>query len=417
MKKIIVIGGGAAGMMAAVSASQHGGEVTILEKMAVLGRKLSITGKGRCNITNVADKQTIIKNMPGNGSFIYSALHSFNNEDIIDFLHNHGVMTKVERGGRVFPISDNAKDVVGAFQRAFAEQKVKVVTGQGVKRILMHDGKVTGVLVGNNVEYAADAVILATGGSSYPGTGSTGDGYRMGQILGHSIVPLKPSLVPLEVGEDWIGELQGLSLKNVEASIIFEGKKVGDDFGEMLFTHYGLSGPIILSLSKKVAEILNTKPGQEVSIEINLKPALTAEVLDKRIQRDFEKFARKQLKNSLGELLPAKLIDVIIDLAHIDPDKFVHQITKVERARLQEQITHLTFTITGTRPVSEAIVTAGGIHVKEINPKTMESKLVTGLYFAGEVIDIDGYTGGFNLQAAFSTGYVAGKNAAQEDLY
>ncbi len=414
MKKIIVIGGGAAGMMAAVSASQHGAEVTILEKMAVIGRKLSITGKGRCNITNIADKQTIIKNIPGNGSFIYSALHSFGNEDIIDFLHNHGVMTKVERGGRVFPISDSAKDVVGAFEKAFREQKVTVITGQSVKRILMHNGKVTGVLVGNNVEYPADAVILATGGSSYPGTGSTGDGYRMGKILGHTIVPLKPSLVPLEVGEDWIGDLQGLSLKNVTASIIFEGKKVGEDFGEMLFTHYGLSGPIILSLSKKVAELLTNKPGQEISISINLKPALTAEVLDKRIQRDFEKFARKQLKNSLGELLPAKMIDVIIDLSHIDPDKFVHQITKVERARLQDQITNLTFTITGTRPVSEAIVTAGGIQVKEINPKTMESKLVEGLYFAGEVIDIDGYTGGFNLQAAFSTGYVAGQNAAEK---
>lgn len=414
MKKIIVIGGGAAGMMAAVSASQQGAEVTVLEKMAVLGRKLSITGKGRCNITNSADKQTIIKNIPGNGSFIYSALHSFDNEDIVDFLNQHGVSTKVERGGRVFPVSDNAKDVVGAFQKAFQENNVKVVTGQGVKRILMHDGQVTGVLAANNVEYAADAVILATGGSSYPGTGSTGDGYRMGQMVGHTIIPLKPSLVPLEVGEDWIGELQGLSLKNVTASILFDGKKVAEDFGEMLFTHYGLSGPIVLSLSKKVAEVINTKPGQEVFFEINLKPALTAEVLDKRIQRDFEKFARKQLKNSLGELLPAKLINVIIDLAHIDPDKFVHQITKVERARLQEQITNLTFTITGTRPVSEAIVTAGGIHVKEINPKTMESKLIKGLYFAGEVIDIDGYTGGFNLQAAFSTGYVAGQNAAEE---
>ena len=413
MKNIIVIGGGAAGMMAAVSAAQHGGKVTILEKMSVLGRKLSITGKGRCNITNIADKQTIIKNMPGNGSFIYSALHSFGNQDIIDFLHNHGVMTKVERGGRVFPVSDNAKDVVEAFRKAFRELNIEVVTGQAVKRILMHNGRVTGVLAGNNAEYAADAVILATGGASYPGTGSTGDGYRMGQMIGHSIVPLKPSLVPLEVSEDWIGELQGLSLKNVAASVLFDGKKVAEDFGEMLFTHYGLSGPIILSLSKKVAELLDSKPEQEILLTIDLKPALTAEVLDKRIQIDFEKFARKQLKNSLGELLPAKLINVIIDLAHLDPDKFVHQITKTERTRLLEQMTKLAFTITKTRPVSEAIVTAGGIHVKEINPKTMESKLIDGLYFAGEVIDIDGYTGGFNLQAAFSTGYVAGQSAAE----
>jgi predicted Rossmann fold flavoprotein len=413
MKKIIVIGGGAAGMMAAVSASQSGGKVILLEKMSTLGRKLSITGKGRCNITNIADKETIIKNMPGNGSFIYSSLHNFDNQDIIDFLHSYGVMTKVERGGRVFPVSDQAKDVVEAFLKAFKELNIEVITGQQVKRILTHDGRVTGVLANNNMQYTADAIILATGGASYPGTGSSGDGYRMGEMIGHTIVPLKPSLVPLEVGEDWIGELQGLSLRNVSASVIFAGKKVADDFGEMLFTHYGLSGPIILSLSKKVAELLNNQPTEEILLEINLKPALSAEILDKRIQRDFEKFARKQLKNALGELLPAKLISVIIDLAHLDPDKFVHQITKSERARLQQQIAKLTFTITTTRPVSEAIVTAGGIHVKEINPKTMESRIVEGLYFAGEVIDIDGYTGGFNLQAAFSTGYMAGQNAAR----
>lgn len=413
MRNIIVVGGGAAGMMAAVSASQNGGKVIVLEKMASLGRKLSITGKGRCNITNIAEKEIIIKNIPGNGAFIYSSLHKFGNQDIIDFLHHYGVMTKIERGGRVFPVSDQAKDVVGAFLRAFKDLNIEVVTGQQVKRILTHNGKVTGVLASNNVKYDAEAVIVATGGSSYPGTGSSGDGYRMSEAVGHTIIPLKPSLVPLEVGEDWIRELQGLSLKNVSASVIFAGKKVADDFGEMLFTHYGLSGPIILSLSKKVAELLNHHPNEEILMEINLKPALSAEILDKRIQRDFEKFARKQLKNSLGELLPAKLINVVIDLAHLDPDKFVHQITKSERVRLQEQVTKLTFTITATRPVSEAIVTAGGVYVKEINPKTMESKIVEGLFFAGEVIDIDGYTGGFNLQAAFSTGYVAGHNAAE----
>jgi len=400
-------------MMAAVSASQNGGKVIVLEKMASLGRKLSITGKGRCNITNIAEKEIIIKNIPGNGAFIYSSLHKFGNQDIIDFLHHYGVMTKIERGGRVFPVSDQAKDVVGAFLRAFKDLNIEVVTGQQVKRILTHNGKVTGVLASNNVKYDAEAVIVATGGSSYPGTGSSGDGYRMSEAVGHTIIPLKPSLVPLEVGEDWIRELQGLSLKNVSASVIFAGKKVADDFGEMLFTHYGLSGPIVLSLSKKVAELLNHHPNEEILMEINLKPALSAEILDKRIQRDFEKFARKQLKNSLGELLPAKLINVVIDLAHLDPDKFVHQITKSERVRLQEQVTKLTFTITATRPVSEAIVTAGGVYVKEINPKTMESKIVEGLFFAGEVIDIDGYTGGFNLQAAFSTGYVAGHNAAE----
>ncbi|EIW18484.1 MULTISPECIES: NAD(P)/FAD-dependent oxidoreductase [Pelosinus] len=415
MRNIIVVGGGAAGMMAAVSASQNGGKVIVLEKMASLGRKLSITGKGRCNITNIAEKEIIIKNIPGNGAFIYSSLHKFGNQDIIDFLHHYGVMTKIERGGRVFPVSDQAKDVVSAFLKAFKDLNIEVVTGQQVKRILTHNGKVTGVLANNNVKYDAEAVIMTTGGSSYPGTGSSGDGYRMSEAVGHTIIPLKPSLVPLEVGEDWIRELQGLSLKNVSASVIFAGKKVADDFGEMLFTHYGLSGPIILSLSKKVAELLNHHPNEEILMEINLKPALSAEILDKRIQRDFEKFTRKQLKNSLSELLPAKLINVVIDLAHLDPDKFVHQITKSERVRLQEQITKLTFTITATRPVSEAIVTAGGVYVKEINPKTMESKIVKGLFFAGEVIDIDGYTGGFNLQAAFSTGYVAGYNAAKYD--
>lgn len=413
MKNIIVIGGGAAGMMAAVSAGRNGGKVTLLEKMSSLGRKLSITGKGRCNITNVAEKELIIKNMPGNGTFIYSALHKFGNQDIIDFLHSYGVITKVERGGRVFPVSDQAKDVVGAFLKAFEELDITVETNQQVKKILTYNGKVTGVLTNQNIRYHAEAIIIATGGASYPGTGSSGDGYRMSEMVGHTIVSPKPSLVPLEVGEEWIGELQGLSLKNVSASVIFAGKKVADDFGEMLFTHYGLSGPIILSLSKKVAELFDKHPNEEILIEINLKPALSAEVLDKRIQRDFEKFARKQLKNALNELLPAKLINIIIDLAHLDPDKFVHQVTKNERVRLQEQISRLTFTITATRPVSEAIVTAGGVHIKEINPKTMESKIVNGLFFAGEVIDIDGYTGGFNLQAAFSTGYVAGQNASQ----
>lgn len=401
-------------MMAGVSAAEGGAQVTILEKMAAVGRKLLITGKGRCNVTNIADIPTLIKNMPGNGAFLYSALNAFNNEQLMEFLARQQVPTKVERGGRVFPQSDMAVDVIRGFTSALESRDVTVLTNQAVKAVLAQDGAVTGVVTRQDREYPADAVILATGGASYPGTGSSGDGYVMAQKLGHTVMPLKPSLVPLEVEEHWITELQGLSLKNVRATVRYKEKAIADEFGEMLFTHYGLSGPIILSLSKYVSELLEKAAG-DIFLEINLKPALTPEVLDKRIQRDFEKFSRKQIKNSLGELLPAKLIPVVIDLAYLDPDKPVHQIAKAERIRLRETIARLTFTLKGTRPISEAIVTAGGVNIKEINPKTMESKLIQNLYFAGEVIDIDGYTGGYNLQAAFSTGYVAGRNAAQGD--
>ncbi|MEG6585687.1 NAD(P)/FAD-dependent oxidoreductase [Dendrosporobacter sp. 1207_IL3150] len=415
MKKVIIIGGGAAGLMAAVSAGEHGASVKILEKMPTVGRKLLITGKGRCNITNNCDVQTFIKNMTGNGSFLYSAFHNYDNYSVIDFFTRSGVETKVERGGRVFPVSDKASDVVKAFSQALKKLDVEVITEKPVLSITVDEQQVTGVKTKDGDSYSADAVILTTGGSSYPGTGSSGDGYIMAQKLGHTIMPLRPSLVPLEVAEDWIGDLQGLSLKNVLATIVVDGEKIEEDFGEMLFTHYGLSGPIILSLSKKVAELLPQK--KEVTISINLKPALSQDTLDKRLQRDFEKFARKQIKNSLNELLPAKLIDVVIDLAYLDPDKPVHQITKTERARLLDVITGLPLTITKTRPVSEAIVTAGGVNIKEINPKTMESKLIANLFFAGEVIDIDGYTGGYNLQAAFSTGFVAGREAARGNDY
>lgn len=411
MKHVLIIGGGAAGLMAAVSAAQHGAKVTILEKMKDIGRKLLITGKGRCNITNSCDIPDLVKNMPGNGSFLYSAFHAYSNLEIIDFFNQAGLPTKVERGGRVFPVSDQAKDVIKTFAKELAKLDVAIKVGQPVKKLIIENGRAVGAAT-IDAEYRADAIIVTTGGASYPGTGSSGDGYRMAQAIGHSIVPLKPSLVPLEVKEEWITELQGLSLKNVTATVICDEKKAADDFGEMLFTHYGLSGPIILSLSKKVSELFVTAPQQEVTIEINLKPALSIETLDKRLQRDFTKFSRKQLKNSLHELLPAKLIPVVIDLSFIDPDKFVHQITKEERFRLLNVLQHLTFTISQTRPVTEAIVTAGGVSTKEIDSRTMESKLVKTLFFAGEVIDIDGYTGGFNLQAAFSTGYVAGKHAA-----
>ncbi len=413
MKKVIVIGAGAAGLMAAVHAARCGAKVTVLEKMNRVGKKLLITGKGRCNITNVANQQEFIKNMTGNGAFLYSSFSQYNNDEVIDFFHDLGVLTKVERGGRVFPVSDKAADVVGAFMRAVNRLDIDIIKEQAVDEILLEHHKVVGVKSSSGAIYDADAVIVSTGGASYPATGSSGDGYKLANKLGHTIVDIRPSLVPLETEEEWVKDAQGLSLKNVRATILVNGIKAGEDFGEMLFTHYGVSGPIILSLSKIVSANLGVN--NLIELVINLKPALTEEVLDKRIQRDFEKFIRKQIKNSLGSLLPAKLIDIVMDLAYLDPDKSVNQVTKEERQRLIETITKLTLTIKGTRPVSEAIVTAGGIHVKEINPKTMESKLVDGLYFAGEVIDIDGFTGGFNLQAAFSTGYVAGQNAALMD--
>jgi predicted Rossmann fold flavoprotein len=415
MKEILIIGGGAAGMMAAIAAAEHGAQVTILEKMPTLGRKLLITGKGRCNITNSCDVAGFIRNMPGNGSFLYSALHTFDNRDMIAFMEQCGVPTKVERGGRVFPVSDKAADVVTALQRALYQRQIKVWTGQAVKRLTVRGGTICGLITGANQEFPAEAVVLATGGSSYPATGSTGDGYLLAKQAGHTIVPLRPSLVPLEVEEDWVQELQGLSLKNVRVTILAKGSAADSEFGEMLFTHYGLSGPVILSLSDKVSALLLAKKDlrDAVILEINLKPALTADVLDLRLQRDFEKFIRKQVKNALYELLPTKLIDVIIDIAHIDPEKPVHQITKSERQRLVHELQHLSFTIRGTRPLSEAVVTAGGVSTKEINAKTMQSKLVGNLFFAGEVIDINGYTGGYNLQAAFSTGYTAGLHAAE----
>jgi hypothetical protein len=413
MEKIIVVGGGAAGLMAAVKAAENGAEVLLLEKMNHVGKKMLITGKGRCNITNTAQIPELIKNITGNGAFLNSTIRAFDNEDVIAFFNGLGLSTKVERGGRIFPESDKAADVVGSMLRALHRLGVKIEVNQVIDHILVKDGTVCGVKTKTGKIYEGNAVILATGGASYPGTGSTGDGYAMAKNLGHSIVPIKPSLVPLEAKESWIKSVQGLSLKNVKVTALADGEKIGEDFGEMLFTHFGVSGPIILSLSRVVTEHL--QKGEKVELSINLKPALTPEVLDKRIQRDFEKFIRKQIKNSLHELLPAKLIDVMIGLASLEPDKEIHQITKEERLRLVNAIEHLTFTVTKTRPIAEAIVTAGGIEVKEINPKTMESKLVKHLYFAGEVIDIDGYTGGFNLQAAFSTGAAAGQYAAWSD--
>ncbi|KYZ77472.1 FAD-dependent oxidoreductase [Anaerosporomusa subterranea] len=410
MNKVVVIGGGAAGLMAAVTAAQHGAKVEVAEKMPAVGKKILVTGKGRCNITNDSDIREFIQNMPGNGQFLHSAFRAFSNLDMVAFLESRGLATKVERGGRIFPVSDRAADVVAVFTRLLSELGVSIRLGQAARRILVDNEHITGVEFQDGGKISADKVILAVGGSTYPGTGSSGDGFVMAGKIGHTITELRPSLIPLEVEESWITDLQGLSLKNVTATVTKGGKKLASEFGEMLFTHYGLSGPIILSLSRVAADALRI--GEPVAVEINLKPALDEQMLDRRLQRDFAKFARKQMKNALDELLPNKLIDVIIDLSHIPPEKPVHQVTKVERARLSEQLRRLTFTITKTRPLAEAIVTAGGVSTKEISPSTMESKLVKGLYFAGEVIDIDGYTGGYNLQAAWSTGFVAGRHAA-----
>ena len=415
MKRVIVVGAGPAGLMAAISAAENGADVLLLEKMPSPGRKVLITGKGRCNFTNRCELSDFPKHFPNNGAFLYSALRAFDNQDLIDFFSARGVASKVERGGRLFPVSDKALDIVEALTKAVRQGGVKIQTGYTVQSILTEDNRVIGVVCGTET-LKADAVVLATGGLSYPGTGSTGDGYRMAKELGHSVTPLAPALIPLETIENWVKELQGLSLKNVEAIVRVDGRKVDSDFGEMMFTHFGISGPIILSLSQAVSKALKQTPVPEIFVDVNLKPALTAETLDKRLQRDFTAVVRKQFKNSLGDLLPAKMIPVIVRLSGIQPDKPVHQITREERLRLVDLLQNLRLGIRGTRPVAEAVVTSGGIEVKEIQPKTMESRLTKGLYFAGEIMDVDGHTGGFNLQAAFSTGFVAGRAAAKIDF-
>ncbi len=403
--KVIVIGGGAAGLMAAGTAAMEGADVTVFEKNDRPGRKLLITGKGRCNITNEADIDTFIKNFPETGRFLYSALYTFSNWQVIDFFRKYGVLTQIERGGRIFPESGAAKDVVDALVKYTKESGAKYYFKQAVKGIVVEAGQVIGVRTKEGSFHAANKVILATGGLSYPGTGSSGDGYEMARKLGHTIQSLLPSLVPLVTKETWINQLQGLSLRNVKLTFYQQDKMIGEDFGEMLFTDYGLTGPIVLSLSRTVVPLLAEG---EVVGSLDLKPALSEEKLDERIQRDFAKYSRKDFKNSLNDLLPRLLIPVIIQLVEISEEKKIHQITAEERGRLVHLLKNLTFTVVDHRGFREAIVTRGGVDTREINPGTMESKLVKGLYFAGEVIDLDAYTGGFNLQAAFSTGYLAG---------
>lgn len=406
-KKVIVVGGGPAGILAAFKAAESGSQVLLLEKNDRLGKKILISGKGRCNITNNTDIDGLIENTPGNGSFLYSSFYTFSNTDLLTLLNEYGLETKVERGGRVFPVSDRSKDVVDTLLKCLQKAGVKIWYKSPVREIKAENSKVKSVLLKDGRELECDSVVLATGGVSYPGTGSTGDGFEMAGKLGHTVAPLKPSLVPLISGEEWVRELQGLSLKNVAITFLNNrGKSIYSDFGEMLFTHFGVSGPLILSGSRHILDYNY----RGVKLVIDLKPALDEEKLDDRIQRDFEKFSRKQFKNSLDDLLPQKLVPVIVKLSGISPDKFVNQITREERRKLVKLLKNLELDITGARPIEEAIVTAGGISTDEINPSTMESKIVKGLFMAGEMIDIDAYTGGFNLTIAFSTGYLAGQN-------
>ena len=413
MNKIVVVGAGPAGMMAAIKAAENGARVTLLEKMKRPGKKMLITGKGRCNITNSAEIPELIKSIPGNGKFLNSCIRAFDNEDVQYFFNGLEVPTKIERGGRVFPVSDKAADVVDAMVVRLHELGVKLYTDVRVSEILTENSRAVGVKTADNQVFEAEAVILATGGASYPGTGSTGDGYRMADKIGHRVITPLPALVPLELEEEWVTDLQGLSLKNVRVTLLADEEKVADMFGEMLFTHFGVSGPIILSLSRQAAQLL--AQGSFVELMIDLKPALSVEQLEARVLRDFEKYQRKEMKNALKDLLPGRLIAPVLDGAYIEPDRMVNSITREERHRLVEVLKGLLVTVTKTRPIAEAIVTAGGVDVKEVNPRTMESKLIKKLYFAGEVVDVDAYTGGYNLQAAFSMGAAAGNWAVWND--
>ena len=408
MSNVIVVGGGAAGMMAAVFAARNGQNVQLLEKNEKLGKKLFITGKGRCNITNAADIEDLFTAVISNPKFLYSGFYSFTNQQVIDFFEELGVKTKIERGERVFPVSDHSSDVIAAFSRELKLLGVSVSLHTEVRELLCEQDKVCGVLLTNGKKMKADAVIVATGGISYPSTGSTGDGYRFAKETGHRVTELLPSLVPMEVRQWYAKELQGLSLRNIEIRITDGKKKLYEEFGEMLFTHYGVTGPVILSASSVVGKTLRKK---ELTLHIDLKPALSEEQLDKRILREFDANHNKQYKNSIDSLFPAKLKPVMIELSEIEPEKKVNEITKEERQRLVHLIKDFTMTLTGLRGYNEAIITKGGVSVKEIDPGTMESKKMKGLYFAGEVLDLDAMTGGYNLQIAWSTGYLAGINA------
>ena len=402
-------------MMAAIFAARNGQNVTLLEKNEKLGKKIFITGKGRCNITNASEIEDLFSAVISNPKFLYSGFYSFTNDQVIHFFEELGVATKIERGNRVFPVSDHSSDVIAALAREMQHLKVKVQLHCEVKELLINNEKeIKGVRLANGKKMTADAVVVATGGISYPSTGSTGDGYRFARNCGHKVTELFPSLVPMEVKEWYAKELQGLSLKNIEIHITDGKKKLYDEFGEMLFTHYGVTGPVILSASSIVGKTLEKK---ELVLHIDLKPALAEEQLDKRLLREFEANHNKQFKNAIDSLLPAKVRPVIIEHSGIEEEKKVHEITKEERLNLLRLIKDFHMTLTGLRGYNEAIITKGGISVKEIDPGTMESKLIKNLYFAGEVLDLDAVTGGYNLQIAWSTGYLAGISAGQDKLF
>ena len=422
---VIIIGGGPAGMMAAGQAAATGAETLLLEKMSHPCRKLLITGKGRCNLTNVAPLEEFLEHFSPDGRFLRSAFSRFFTDDLIEFLDELGVETVLERGERIYPVSNNAQDVVDAMSYWVQKNSADMQTQAKVESLLVEQDRVVGVSVANPprtvqeakakipataIEYRASSVIIATGGASYPGTGSTGDGYRLAKEVGHSIVPIRPALVPLQTTGNIAPRLQGLSLKNVNAQLIVNGKREAEAFGEMLFTHFGLSGPIILSLSRKAVDALGET--QDVVVSIDLKPALDDTKLDARLRRDFDAHGKRQYRTLLQELLPRKLIPVCIDLTDIPADKRAHQITSEDRKRLRTWLKDFRFTVSGHRSFAQAIVTAGGVSTREVNPRTMESRIIDGLYFAGEVLDLDADTGGYNLQAAFSTGWLAGDSAA-----
>ena len=414
MSHVIVVGGGAAGMFAAIAAAKNGHQVTLYEKNEKLGKKIFITVKGRCNITNAADMEELFDAVVTNSKFLYSSFYGYTNQNVIDFFEDAGVPVKIERGNRVFPISDHSSDVIRALEREMKKVGVKVCLNTEVKSVEAEKGKFNKVVLKDTTAQTADACIVATGGLSYRSTGSTGDGFRFAENVGHKVTQCFPSLVPMETKEPWICELQGLSLRNVEAKILDGKKELYKDFGEMLFTHFGVSGPLIISASSYVGKKFMDKNGQkkELTLEIDLKPALTEEQLDQRVLRDFEENHNRQFKNAITKLFPTKLIPVMLELSGIDSEKKVNSIEKEERKQFVHLIKHFCMTLTGLRDYPEAIITKGGVNVKEIDPGTMESKLVKGLYFAGEVLDLDALTGGFNLQIAWSTGYAAG-NAIQ----
>jgi predicted Rossmann fold flavoprotein len=410
-RQVIVVGGGPAGLMAAGQAAQGGARTTLLEKMDRPGRKLRITGKGRCNLTNITTLDDFIAHFGDSGRFLRQAFSRFFSQDLIAFLDRLGVSTVTERGGRVFPTSGDAGEVVDALVGWAARQGATLLAESGVRSVLHEGDRVTGVETVEGRVFQADAVILATGGASYPGTGSTGDGYRMAESLGHTVMPIRPALVPLETAGDIAPRLQGLSLRNVTVQVKVDGRKEAEEFGEMLFTHFGVSGPIILTLSKRVVDALRL--GQRVTLAIDLKPALDEKKLDARLLRDLDAHGKRQFQTLLKGLLPSKLIPLCIEQTGIPADKVAHQITAGERRQLRVWLKKMRLDVTGHRPLREAIITAGGIATQEVDPRTMASRLVQGLYFAGEVLDIDADTGGYNLQAAFSTGWVAGRAAAE----